>query len=226
MLVYIKSLWKPKARLRFSNGKKEITLTPHYYNETSIKYYIVPYPEISQFDHYHDLGETYQKRHENDNKFVLSFRLSNIGKLLLENYRVEIVWGKGLQSISHISNKPRKVIGNYIEPEEQSDITIDRRKPQIIYSPLDRSPLNQQDFRDFSIRFTPHPDAKEVVWYWRINARDFSSRGELVIHLKPKITEYDRIIPVYSQSEIPEGAEQIEDLTPYIKQFEDLLKEE
>lgn len=35
----------------------------------------------------------------------------------------------------------------------------------------------------------------------------------------------DILMPiVYRESEVPEGAETVEDLTPYIKEFEELLK--
>ena len=88
-----KACQKPKAKLRFSNGKKELTFSPHYYNET-LKYYVVPYPDLSQFDEYHRLGEKYQKLHEDDNRFLLTFRLSNTGAFQLENYRVEIDYNK------------------------------------------------------------------------------------------------------------------------------------
>lgn len=89
VLTYIKSLRKPKARLRFANGKREITFFPHYYQELSIKYYVVPYPALSQFDEYHSLVKKYKDQHKGENEFILSFRLSNIGKFQLEDYRVD-----------------------------------------------------------------------------------------------------------------------------------------
>ena len=101
VLTYIKSLRKPKARLRFADGKKEITLTPHYYHKTSTKYYIVPYPELDCFDRYHALGKKYQEKHEADNAFILSFQLYNNGELQLENYRVEIEYDKVCQLFIH-----------------------------------------------------------------------------------------------------------------------------
>lgn len=89
MLSFFKSLRKPKARLRFANGKREITFFPHYYQELSIKYYVVPYPALSQFDEYHSLVKKYKDQHKGENEFILSFRLSNIGKFQLEDYRVD-----------------------------------------------------------------------------------------------------------------------------------------
>ena len=55
--------------------------------------------------------------------------------------------------------------------------------------------------------------------------KDFSDKGKFTIFLKPYVTKYDEIIPVYTKSEIPEGAEIVDDLTPYIKEFEELLKQ-
>ena len=42
VLTYIRLCRKPKAHLRFSNGNKEITLSPHYCREIGHKYYVGP----------------------------------------------------------------------------------------------------------------------------------------------------------------------------------------
>lgn len=60
---------------------------------------------------------------------------------------------------------------------------------------------------------------------WRIIAKDFSDNGKFIIHLKPTVTHFTNIQPVYRACEVPEGAETVENLTPYIKQFEELLKQ-
>ncbi|MEE0860860.1 MAG: hypothetical protein UIC49_05305, partial [Paludibacteraceae bacterium] len=39
VLGFIRSCRKPKARLRFANGKRKITFTPLYYRKKSDKYY-------------------------------------------------------------------------------------------------------------------------------------------------------------------------------------------
>lgn len=75
--------------------------------------------------------------------------------------------------------------------------------------------------------FTPNPDldAEKVELSWRIIAKDFFGKGKFTIHLKPYITEYDEIHFANCDRDIPEGAEKIEDITPYIKQFEELLRD-
>lgn len=224
MLTYIKTLRKPKARLRFANDKKEVTFSPHYYNET-LKYYVVPYPEISQFDRYHDLGELYAKKHEKDNVFLLPFRFKNTGKLQLEDYRIEIEFNAGIQSIS-IPIEPIPFMGSWEEKMAPRDLKLNlSKKPQIIYLPEDEHPLNQSDHKDFALLFTPHVDVEKIELYWRIIAKDFSDKGKFVIHLKPTVTHYTNIKPVYRDCEVPEGEEKVDDLTPYIKEFEELLKE-
>ena len=215
---------KPKARICFADGKKEITFSPHYYTKLSTKYYKVPYPDIFQFDRYHDIGEKYQKKHENDNVFLLPFRFSNTGRLQLENYRVEIEFYEGIESIS-LPIEPVKFMSSFGKKAVPRDLKVNfSKRPQIIYSPEDEHPLNQNDHKDFAFLFTPQVDEEKVELCWRIIAKDFSDRGKFTIHLKPYYTEYDEIVPVYMDSQIPEGAERVEDLTPYIKQFEELFE--
>ena len=216
-----KSNQKPKARLRLSGGKKEITFTPHYYNKTSTKYYIVPYPDLKHFDRYHDVVEQYQEKHKHDNVFLLPFRFSNTGKLQLENYRVEIEFYGGIQSIS-LPIEPVPFMSSWGEKATPKDLKVNfSKQSQIVYSPEDEHPLNQNDHKDFAFLFTPHVDVEKIELYWRIIAKDFSDNGKFIIHLKPYVTEYDEIIPVYTKAEVPEGAETVEDLTPYTKQFEE-----
>jgi len=224
-LTYLKSLRKPKARLRLSGEKKEITFTPHYYNKTSTKYYIVPYPDLKHFDRYHDVAEKYQEKHKHDNVFLLPFRFSNTGKLQLENYRVEIEFYGGIKNLS-IPIEPIKFMSSWGEKTTPKDLKVNfSKQPQIVYSPEDEHPLNQNDHKDFAFLFTPHVDVEKIELYWRIIAKDFFDKGKFTIFLKPYVTEYDEIIPVYTKAEVPEGAETVEDLAPYTKQFEELLKQ-
>ena len=225
VLTYIKSLRKPKARLRFADGKKEITFSPQYYRAISHKYFTDSPIDCHASHAYETLLEQYNKKHEKDNEFILSFCLENIGTLQLENYRVDIEWSAGIQSTGYINGLPRRVIGNYIEPAEPNDLTFNRGKPQITFAPLDKYPLNQNDSKKFAFRFTPHGDITKIELYWHIVAKDFNKQGKFVIRLKPIVTEYDEIHFANCDRDIPEGAEKIEDLTPYIKQFEELLKQ-
>ena len=90
VLTYIKSRRKPKARLRFADGNKEITFSPHYYRAISHKYFTDSPIDCHASHMYEMLLKKYNEKHENDNEFILSFQLENTGKLQLENYRVEI----------------------------------------------------------------------------------------------------------------------------------------
>ncbi len=215
---------KPKASLRFVNGKKEITIETHYYSKSSSKYYIIPSNDSSQFDRYHNLYKKYLMKHKHDNEFLLSLQLNNKGKLQLENYRVEFDFNEGIQSLAPAENKKIKMADGVFNMNCMDDVSFQERKPQIIYSPFTPHPLNQKDFENFSFRIIPYPNVEKIILHWHIIAKDFSDEGKFTIQFKPYTTAYDEIIPVYTKSEIPEGAETAEDLTPYIQQFEELLK--
>ena len=221
VLTYVRVCRKPRARLRFSNGKKEISFSPHFYNIT-LKYYVVPYYDLSQFNTYLDLGKRYKKLHEKDNIFLLSFRLSNTGAFQLENYRIEIDYNRDECSafISRVHHR-----GEIIKEVPFFDgVNFSKEKPMVILSPAGVfSPLNQNDHDDYSFQITPNVDVEKIELHWRIIAKDFSDTGKFIIHLNPIITTITNIQPVYRESEIPEGAERVEDLTPYINEYKNLL---
>jgi hypothetical protein len=218
-----KACQKPKAILRFEDGKKEKTISPHYYTET-LKYYVVPYPEIFQFDKFHDLAERYLKLHEKDNRFLLTFRLSNTGAFQLENYRVEIDYDVNQCSAYQI--KEHRHGEPFVDFPSFDGVSFSKEKPMVVLAPVNvMFPLNQNDYEDYSFQITPKIEAEEIELNWRIIAKDFSDNGKFIIHLKPTVTHFTNIQPVYRACEVPEGAETVEDLTPYIKQFEELLKE-
>ena len=225
VIGFVRSCRKPKARLRFGGGKKEITFTPHYYRPISHKYYTDPPTDCYASHQYSDLVKRYNELHEKDNVFVLSFRLTNIGKLQLEYYKVEIEFNGGIKNIS-IPLEPVPFMSSWGEKPAPKDLKINvAKKPQVVYSPEDRLPINQNDHKDFALLFTPQEDVEKIELYWRINAKDFSDNGKFVIHLKPTIEEYDEIHFMNCKRDIPQGAEVIEDLTPYIKQMQMKIKQ-
>lgn len=221
---WILSHRKPKARLRFSDGKKEITFHPHYCRAISKKYYVGPPFDSYDASAYEAVVNKYNQKLKEDNEFVLSFRLENTGKLQLENYRVEIDYGKGIQMIS-VKPYQSLTMQEFIENTNELDgVCINYNKSQIVYSSQDKYPLNQKDYKDFAIRFRPNPDVKQIELHWRISAKDFSKIGILVIHLTPTTDEYTEINFKNCEKDVPEGGDLIEDLKPYIEQMRKLLK--
>ena len=215
---------KPKAELRFANGKREVTLCPHYILKSpKIKYYMYSNTDVRDYKKYNDIITNYTDEHRNEKFLSLAFRLSNTGRLQLEDYSIEIDRGNG---ISHIF-KPINLLTIISKDEnEPTNLNIDpRRKPNVVYAPVDNRPLNQKDHRDFEFHICPDTEADKAELLWRIIAKDFYKEGKFVIRLKPKITEFDDIQLVYNEEQIPEGAEKIEDLTPYIEKLKKKLEE-
>lgn len=226
ILGLIKLFRKPKAQLRFANGEKDITFSPHYCRNISTKYYVGPQTnsyDASAFEH---LVEKYNQKLAKENELVLPFRLTNTGKLQLENYRVEIDYDNGINDIGVRTNHSLTIQQCIESTNALEGVYLHKDKSQIEYSPLSIIPLNQKDHKDFSVRFYPNPDAEKIELHWRISAKDFFKEGKLLIHLTPRVDELDDIHFKNCERDVPEGAEKIEDITPYIKQFEELLKEE
>ena len=220
-----KACQKPKAILHLADGMDEITFSPHYYRPISHKYYTDPPTDCYASHQYSDLVEKYNDLHKKDNVFGLSFRLTNIGKLQLEYYKIEIEFNGGIEHIS-IPLEPVPFMSSWEEKPAPHDLKLDiSKKPQIVYSPEDRLPLNQKDYKNFALLFTPQEDVENIELNWRINAKDFSGNGKFVIHLKPRIEEYDEIHFMNCKRDIPQDAEVVEDLTPYIKQMQMKIKQ-
>ena len=220
---FFRSLRKPNARLRFTNGKKKITFCPHYYRKQSDKYYIDPPTDCYESSTYIKLYKYYNKLHENDCKFLVKFRLENIGAFQLENYRVEIDVTGGKYELSH--STPNVKIGTDIEAPPMDGVSFGETKPNIYYSPVGvLARINQNDYDEFSIRFIPYPDVDCYELHWRIIAKDCTKKGKLKIKLTPTVEEYDEFHFVNCQRDIPEGAEVVKDLKPYITQLAEKLK--
>ena len=221
-----KACQKPKAILRFEDEKEELTFSPHYFQSISTKYYVGPINDGYDASAYQKLIAKYNQKLTEENQFILSFCLSNTGELQLENYRVDFEWNSGIKSIGRVNQKPRKVIGSFIEPEPIDSLSFNKGKPQITYEPLDKRPLNQKDSKTFAFRFTPYPDTEQIELVWRISAKDFYKEGKLFVYLNPKVDELNEIHFINCERDVPEGGELIEDLMPYIQEMQKLVFDE
>lgn len=209
VLGFIRSCSKPKARFRFANGKRKITFSPHYFRAVATKYYVDPPTDCYDSSNYSDLLKCYNKINEDKNKFCLPFCLTNTGKILLEDYRVEIKLKGGKCSL--------------VGQSFTDGVQVNEKKSILEYSPIDCIYLNPKDKVNFSFQFAPDPDVDKYEIHWRIIAKDFIKRGKLWITLTPTIEEYDDIHHVDCKRHIPEGAEVITDLKPYIRSLADKL---
>ena len=205
---FFRSIRKPNAILQFSNGKEDIIFSPHFCRAISEKYYTNPPTDCYDYHAYEELVEQYNLLLDKANKFPLTFRLTNTGKLQLENYRVEIEIKGGMCKLLTYENAAL------------NGVTISKEKSLITYSPSRVTAyLNQTDKEDFSVCFIPDPNVNTYELHWHIIARDFNKEGKLYITLTPTVDEYDDIIFKNCERDFPEGAEVVEDLTQYIKEY-------
>lgn len=223
IIELIRFFRKPKANLSFTNGERRITFSPRCFRHISTKYYVGPINYGYDASAYQRLIERYNQQLAAKNEFVLSFRLSNTGKLQLENVHVAIDYDNGIQDIGVVPNQSLD-IQQCIEPtNELHGVHIDKNMLKIEYAPLDNKPLNQKDHKDFLVRFTPNPNAEQIELNWRISAKDFYKEGKLFVNLTPRVDELDDIHFKNCERDVPEGGELIEDLMPYIQKLQRLI---
>lgn len=225
VIGFIRSCRKPKAQLRFANGEKDITFSPHYCRNISTKYYVGPQTNSYDASAFERLVEKYNQKLAKENELVLPFRLTNTGKLQLENYRVEIDYDNGINDIGVRANHSLTIQQCIESTNALEGVYLHKDKSQIEYSPLSIIPLNQKDHKDFSVRFYPNPDAEKIELHWRISAKDFFKEGKLLIHLTPRVDELDEIHFKNCERDVPEGGYLIEDLMPYIEKMQKLVYE-
>ena len=206
---FFRSVRKPNAHLRFANGKRKIKFTPHYFRAVATKYYVDPPTDCYDSSAYRDLLERYNEVNEGKNKFCLPFCLTNTVKILLEDYRVEIKIRGGKYAL--------------IGQSFTDGVNLSKKKSLIEYSPIDCLYLNPKDNVNFSFQFAPDPDVDKYEIHWRIIAKNCNCSGRLHVTLTPTIEEYDELHFVNCQRDIPEGAEVIKDLKPYIRSLADKL---
>ena len=135
--------------------------------------------------------------------------MTNTGKILLEDYRVEIKIRGGKYAL--------------VGQSFTDGVNLSKKKSLIEYSPIDCLYLNPKDNVNFSFQFTPDPDVDKYEIHWRIIAKNCNNSGRLLVTLTPTIEEYDKIHFANCQRDIPEGAEVIKDLKPYIRSLADKL---
>lgn len=206
---YFRSIRKPKARLRFANGKRKISFSPHFFHAVTTKYYVDPPTDCYDSSAYRDLLERYNEVNEDKNKFCLPFCLTNTGKILLEDYHVEIKIRGGKYAL--------------VGQSFTDGVNLSKKKSLIEYSPIDCLYLNPKDNVNFSFQFTPDPDVDKYEIHWRIIAKNCNCSGRLYVTLTPTIEEYDEIHYANCQRDIPKGAEVITDLKTYIRSLADKL---
>ena len=205
---FFRSIRKPRACLRFANGKRKISFSPHFCRAISEKYYTNPPTDCYDYHAYEELVEQYNLLLDKANKFPLTFRLTNTGKLQLENYRVEIEIKGGMCKLLTYENAAL------------NGVTISKEKSLITYSPSRVSAyLNQADKEDFSVCFIPDPNIDKYELKYSIIAKDFTKKGKLYINLTPTVDESDDIIFKNCERDFPEGAEVVKDLRPYIQEY-------
>lgn len=214
---------RPKAQLCFANGEKDITFSPHYCRHISTKYYVDPPTDCYDSSAFVRLVEKYNQKLKEENEFVLPFRLTNTGKLQLENYRVEINYDNGIQNIGVRANSSLVVQQTIENTNDMDGVSLKYNKRQIVFSPEDQLPLNQKDSKDFAVRFSPNPEFEKIELHWRISAKDFSKDGKLFVHLTPRVDELDKIHFMNCKRDVPEGGYLIEDLKPYIEKMHKLV---
>ena len=209
--------------MRFANGEKDITFSPHYCRHISTKYYVDPPTDCYDSSAFERLVEKYNQKLEAESEFVLSFRLENTGKLQLENYRVEIQYDKGIQNIA-VRASDTLIEQQFVEfTNTMNGISVLYDKSMIEYAPIGIIPLNQKDHKEFAVRFSPNPNVERIVLKWRISAKDFSKEGKLLVHLTPTVDELDEIHFKNCKRDVPEGGYLIEDLMPYIEKMQKLV---
>ena len=209
VLGFIRSCRKPKARLRFANGKRKITFSPHYFRAVATKYYVDPPTDCYDSSNYRELLKCYNKINEDKNKLCLPFCLTNTGKILLEDYRVEIKLKGGKCSL--------------VGQSFTDGLQVNEKKSVLEYSPIDSIYLNPNDKVTFSFQFAPDPDVDKYEIHWRIIAKNCNSSGKLHITLTPTIEEYNEIHFMNHKGMIPESADIITDLKPYIRALAEKL---
>ena len=216
----------PKACLHFTDGSDEITFSPHYVRQLYTKYYVGPVNDGYDASVYEALVEKYNQKLNQENEFVLSFRLSNTGKLQLQDYHVEITYDNGIQAIG-VRPDSSLILQEFIESTNKSDgVCIKYNKQQIVFEPEDKRPLNQKEDQEFAVRFVPNPDVEQIELNWHISAKDFDKNGKSLVNLTPRIDELDDIHFKNCERDVPEDGELIEDLMPYIQNMQKLVFDE
>lgn len=225
-LIFKKAKLKKEFKIdfTFNNNKKEITYKPKFYKIIT-EYTIKLQHEDIQAKKDRELKENliqsikvkqdlerlassfsngkyktfYSQR--NYSRVEIKFRLKNIGKTTLENYKIYIMVENKIKDL--------KVGDNQIENYQYSAKIDSWRK--ILLEPI-KSILVPNDIVDFdTILLWPVSVDCNVIFKWTLLSREFNTNGELILISKPEIIEKIETKYVETEAELKSPESKIEE---------------
>jgi hypothetical protein len=122
-------------------------------------------------------------------KFIIS--ISNTGSKVLEDWKFWLEFG---DSVKKVDDDFTNDIFLYKDLSKYRTTWAYKEEKQILYRPLNNSPLIQKDSKSFECFCIPNFDSKEITIKWQLLARDFDRDGECKIIVEPEYEiKYDTI---------------------------------
>jgi len=118
-------------------------------------------------------------------KYKISFRITNTGKLRLENYRVEVECLSGVQNImsSDFLSLSHQAAVHKMH-QQQEEVFFKRNEClRATFRPMFATILQAKDSMEFSFLCVPEPEAERVTLQWRIIGNDCYESGNLIVHI-------------------------------------------
>ncbi len=167
ILSYIKSCRKPHATLHLVNVEKMSTL-------------FLP-----------------DKNHQYDHIFKLTFKITNTGKLRLENYRAEVECLSGVQDIMDADLLSPVALTHQAAVQklrqQEGNVFFTRKAAlRATFRPIFANILQTKDSVEFSFLCAPEPDGEHAQLQWKIIGNDCCESGNLITHLTPRTIDNDK----------------------------------
>jgi len=185
------------VQVSFENEKEEMTIYPRF-NKKVVEYKKRKAHEIAYIDKFASLalfGQTNSAFLENISRFSqfsqktrslscckIPILIRNTGQEVIEDYKFAF-WTEGqFFEISDGFNcllEPSAHISRPLYVSENGDFSYQQKSGR---------PLTQDDERSFNVYITPKPECKEIVFSWKLFARDYSEEGVLKAKVEPNIS--------------------------------------
>lgn len=114
---------------------------------------------------------------------TITTSITNTGSKVIEDWKFGLEFS---ETAKEIDDDFTKDIFMYEKLSKYRTTWAYEKEKQILYQPLNNSPLIQKDTKTFKSYCIPHFDSKEIIIKWSLLARDFNRQGEVKITVKPE----------------------------------------
>jgi hypothetical protein len=128
----------------------------------------------------------------------LDITVGNTGSIVLEDWKVRLFFP---DNVRKVDDDFTKNIFHFEKHLPYRTTWAYEQEGEILYRPLNNTPLIQKDSRKFRCYCMPAYEAQEIKVKWQLLARNFDREGEFTLVVKPRYETKRETVQVYTSAD-------------------------